>query len=91
MRPGDAFDSLVERHGGHVLLAIGVVALGVAAAGYQRVLPAPFSAPQFPPRCLGCEQLTSLSRSLVTIGIFCIGAGIRALPYNRRNREATRP
>lgn len=90
MSLGDAFDAVVQRYGGFVLLLVGVVAIGTAAAGYYRYLPPPFSAPIFPPRCLGCRQLTELASALLDFGIFCLFAAPVALPHNRRNREAAR-
>jgi hypothetical protein len=90
MHPGDAFDLVVQRYGGFVLLFVGVLALVTAAAGYHRYLPPPFSAPIFRPSCIGCRQLTELSRLLVDLGIFCLVAGPVAMPHNRRNRDAAR-
>lgn len=89
-RVNEAFDAMVERFGGFVLLAIGIVALGVAVAGYYRVLPPPLSAPIFPARCMGCNQLTFLASILLRAGVICIGGGIVAIPHNRRNRDAWR-
>ena len=90
MSLGDAFDLVVRRYGGYVLLLLGVVAIATGTAGYYRYLPEPFGAPIFPPRCIGCRQLTDLSRFLVDIGITCLFAAPVALPYNRRNREDAR-
>lgn len=87
---GDVFDVVVERYGGFVLLALGAIALGVAYAGYHRYLPPPWSAPIFPPRCLGCQQLTFPTSILLEIGLLSIGCGFTALPHNRRNRQAIR-
>jgi hypothetical protein len=91
MNFGDAFDALVERYGGFVLLVIGLLTPGAAFAGYHRYLPPPFSAPLFPSRCLGCQQLTFPAKLLLYLGLFCLWTGCVALPHNRRNRQALRP
>jgi hypothetical protein len=86
----DAFDLIVERYGGFVLVVVGLALLGAAAAGYYRYLPSPFSAPIFPSHCLGCRRWTLPATALLYLGIFCLGAGIVAMPHNRRNRAAAR-
>ncbi len=91
MRLSEAFVLMVERYGGFVLLFVGLVAISTAAAGYYRYLPPPFSAPLFPPRCLGCQQLTLPAMLLLYLGSFCLWGGFVAMPHNRRNREAARP
>jgi hypothetical protein len=86
----DAFDLVVRHYGGHVLLCVGVLAFGVSLAGYYRLLPPPFSAPIFPRRCIGCDQLTFLSWVLLRASFPIVFGGLLALPSNRRNRLADR-
>jgi hypothetical protein len=77
MRIGDIPDLIVERYAITTLFLVGVLSLGVAEAGYYRYLPPPWSAPVFPPRCLGCQQLTALASVFQLLGVLSIGLGFR--------------
>jgi len=84
-------DEFIERWSGYTLIAIGVIAIAVSAAGYFYLLPPPFSMHPERARTIvlgGEERWTIMSQMFLYLGLFCLWGGVYSIRYFRRDWKA---
>jgi hypothetical protein len=80
-------DRFIKRWSGVTLIGLGVIAIGLAVAGYYRLLPPPFSLPARLDDVIGPTRLTFTAQVLALLGLLLMAWGAALIRHFRRERE----